>query len=178
MSHKHEDGQECEGCRSGLSKKEFQAQTVKRLKDYIEKEGMAVITIHETCGYTVGRAAKGQPELYLGPVMCRVGSTVFNDINIAGLTLTHGGKVTANTIEGLAYDFYTFNVTQKLRPENVGYANMPEFSEGRPVAFFEIVFADANNRMPWEQGYTTEFDQQTVFGPRVMREIVEANIVH
>lgn len=178
MSHKHEDGQECEGCRSGLSKKEFQAQTIERLKGFIEKEGMAVITINGAGAYTVGRAAKGQPELYLGPVMFSVGSTVFNDINIAGIVLTHGGKVPANTIEGLAYDFYTFNVTQKLRPENVGYANMPEFSEGRPVAFFEVVFADSNNRMPWEQGYTTEFDQQTVFGPRVMREIVEANTVH
>lgn len=178
MTHKHEDGQECEGCRSGLSKKEFQAQTIERLKGFIETEGMAIINIEGTCAYSVGRAAKGQPELYLGPAMGGFANRIFNDINIAGIAITHGGKIPAGTIEGLHYDVYTFNVTQKLRPENVGYANMSEFSEGRPVAFFELVFADDKNLMPWEPSYDTNFDQRTVFGPRVMREIVEAGINH
>lgn len=178
MKHKHEDGHECEGCRSGLSKKEFQAQTIEKLKDFIEKEGMAIITIGGVRAYSVGRAAKGQPELYLGPVMFSVAHRIFNDINIAGIKLTHGGKVPAGTIEGLNYDFYAFNVTEKLRSEDVGYANLREFNEGCPVAFYELVFADANNRMPWETGYVTEFEQNTMFGNRVMREIVEANIVH
>lgn len=178
MTHKHEDGHECEGCRSGLSKKEFQAQTIAKLKGFIEREGMAIITIAGACSYTVGRAAKGQPEMYFGPAMFRFGYQIFNDINIAGIVLAHGGKIPANTIEGLAYDAYAFNVTQKIRPENVGYATLPDFSENKPVALFEIVIADANNRMPWDPGYDTSFDQQTVFGPRVMREIVEANIVH
>ena len=171
--HNHEPNQECSVCNSKGSAADKKREIMSTLSQHIAKTGMAIIGIIGTRAYTVGRAASGKPELYMSAPMTGVAQRIFNDIDLSGVELFNGVCVPAGTIEGLGYDLHVFDVTVHMKTEEVHFALMPDFNQGKPVAFFQVIFADANNKMPWAPDYDKAFDQEPILSVDTMKTLAD-----